>query len=438
MPKKLPNIILIVLDTARAKNFSCYGYDRKTTPNIDRIAEESTLYKWCFAPANWTIPSHASLFTGLYPTQHGCFGRELILSSDITTLAEILKFRGYDTIGISSNGLVASVNGFARGFNLFFDIWRKNVFTSDWLRHFPSVNRQDSEKSVVGWFMQRVIELVSPSVIDNATPFTTKALSLARKIINEKKSSHPVFLFINIMQNHDFYNPPPISKGRFGSNGFSHKSLIGDSDFIHLKNFLPAIPLERLFSILTSLYDEELFFADMAIGSFYKYLKDESILDNTLFIITSDHGEMLGEDGLLGHGFGLHNDLLRIPLIVRFPGQQKGEVVDDMVQLQDIFSTVNDITESYHPNPGSSYSLVGSKRRRWVMGQNLDPFLHVNGIKKLDPTWECREWWCRPAIIVFKEGLKNALITDSEKIEYLTSCSDINLAISELLVKERD
>jgi len=121
MKKKLPNIILIVLDTVGAKHMSLYGYHRRTTPNLERIAEECTVYNRCFAPSCWTIPSHASMFTGLYPSQHGSHEGNHILNENVQHLVSILKLMGYCTIGISSNFLVSPATGLCRGFDFFKD-----------------------------------------------------------------------------------------------------------------------------------------------------------------------------------------------------------------------------------------------------------------------------------------------------------------------------
>ena len=121
MKKKLPNIILIVLDTVGAKHMSLYGYHRRTTPNLERIAEECTVYNCCFAPSCWTIPSHASMFTGLYPSQHGAHEGNYFIDENVQHLVKVLKNSGYRTFGISSNGLVSPTTGLCPGFDYFKD-----------------------------------------------------------------------------------------------------------------------------------------------------------------------------------------------------------------------------------------------------------------------------------------------------------------------------
>jgi arylsulfatase A-like enzyme len=119
LKNKLPNIILIVMDTVGAKHMSLYGYPRRTTPNLERIAADCTVYTRCYAPSCWTMPSHASMFTGLYPSQHGCFEGKLMLHENVWHLATVLKMLGYRTLGISSNDLISEESGLSRDFDYF-------------------------------------------------------------------------------------------------------------------------------------------------------------------------------------------------------------------------------------------------------------------------------------------------------------------------------
>jgi arylsulfatase A-like enzyme len=121
MTTKPPNIILIVMDTAGAKHLSLYGYGRSTTPRLERLAEQGTVYRRCYAPGCWTTPSHGSLFTGLYPAQHGAYEGHYLLYDNVQHLVSVLKMLGYRTYGISSNYLVAPASGMCRGFDHFVD-----------------------------------------------------------------------------------------------------------------------------------------------------------------------------------------------------------------------------------------------------------------------------------------------------------------------------
>jgi len=123
MKKNLPNIILIVCDTLGAKHMSLYGYERHTTPHLEKLVKEEgfTAYTRCFAPAPWTSPSHASLFTGLYPSEHGTNGHKLSIDKALYTLAELVKSMDYYTLGLSNNVLISKAFDYGRGFDRFYD-----------------------------------------------------------------------------------------------------------------------------------------------------------------------------------------------------------------------------------------------------------------------------------------------------------------------------
>ncbi|ACA60200.1 sulfatase [Candidatus Desulforudis audaxviator] len=440
MPKKkLPNIILIVLDTARAKSFSCYGYHRKTTPNIDRIAEEGVLYKWCFSPANWTIPSHASLFTGLYPSEHGCHWGNPFLDENIPTLPELLRSVGYRTVGISCNGLVSKLYGFHRGFDLFFELWTPDLFPD--LEPLPGKTAKDKIASLfklIPIHPNRAVKYAARAicrkfrfrgtVLTNSTPWTLRAFKSAREILRGIASDTPLFLFVNIMQSHYRYNPPRETKGKFGSNGFRYESFLTEPYQYYLNLLKPTGSVEKMWYILTALYDEELFFADLCIGQFYEFLKISHLLDRSVFVVTADHGEMLGEHGLLDHWFSSYNELIQVPLIIRYPGAMQRSVISDLVQTHDLFGTVCDIAGLPYPTPMGLVSLVGTQRRRWAFTQDIDPLVDVLALRRRQPEWSSDGWWCRPHMTAVNSELRKIVKTTDGRI----LCFDLSQDANEL------
>ena len=145
MKGKLPNIILIILDTVGAKHMSLYGYHRETTPHLERIADECLVYSRCFAPANWTIPSHASIFSGLYPSQHGLYGGSILFNENLHHIVPVLKMLGYRTLGISSNGLVSPYAGLCPGYDFFKNYGTK--FFAQWMVNRQSIYHDKSDES---------------------------------------------------------------------------------------------------------------------------------------------------------------------------------------------------------------------------------------------------------------------------------------------------
>lgn len=420
---KLPNIILIVLDTARAKSFSCYGYHRLTTPNIDNIAENGILFERCFTPANWTPPSHASLFTGLYPSEHGChFAGNPFLSSAILTLPEILREIGYHTCGITCNGLISSFFGYDRGFDTFCEIFqffsaRKIRFSGRSKKEkafelLQMILKQESGLDTVGefllhWFYRKTLG----AVIDNATPYTKRALKLARRFFS-LQIDRPRFLFLNLMQAHCYYNPPRKVRGVWSSHSLSKKQINFDRMNYYAFNVDPAT---IQWDELVNLYDEELLFLDSEVGKFFVWLRENRHLENTVVVLTADHGELIGEHNLVDHICGLYNEVLWIPLILYYPSFGSGKVLSWPVQLHDLFATILSITEAPFPVPRYSYSLLEKNNREWVMAQDLDAQTDVERFRTRNANYEAKGFrWAVPgaALIDCKTSIKHIALAN--------------------------
>jgi len=274
-----PNIILITLDTVRADHLSCYGYLRKTTPNIDAMAQESLVYTRCLSTSSWTLPTHASLLTGRFPSSHGATYdpkgpivlsgvlpgewsgyRVNALSADVESIATILKRQGYVTGAAVGGPWLKKPFGLNQGFDTYDD---------------------DQITDVNGRLGEQINERALPWI--------------------DKNAGRPFFLFLNYFDPHDPYIPP--EKFRFQ---FLDKSK--------MVNGAKATPYE-----LVAFYDAEIYYADYCVGRLIDRLKRLGLYDNTWIIITADHGELFGEHGMRGHGVTLYEEELHVPMIVKFP-----------------------------------------------------------------------------------------------------------------------
>ena len=384
----LPNIILVVCDTLGAKHMSLSGYERRTTPFLEKMIEDDgcTFYNRCFSPASWTVPSHVSLFTGLYPEQHGIGNENFSLPDNLYCLAEILKYLGYATFAVSSNRLISRSLNFHRGFDEFYEMW--HLFNSS---EFSETNEAvaRAKKDVKGEFARFLLLLRLSSshreytfllkkfvdstykkmtaIIKKSVHATLRTISTTKKIIHSRDSQKPFFLFLNIMETHNQYNPPSGITAFEKISPKTRLAVLKKFDWHHYA-FSP-FSAETL-EILNVLYDREVLFLDSVLWDLYSFLKNKRILDNTLIIITSDHGEFLGEHGQVNHLFTLYNELLHVPLIIKFPKDLalKGQR-DDLVQLHDIFATITDVAGSPLPVPDSSCSLLSSTSRKAAYAQ---------------------------------------------------------------------
>ncbi|MBI4830813.1 MAG: sulfatase [Candidatus Lindowbacteria bacterium] len=314
-PRPRPNILLIVLDTTRWDHLSCYGYHEKTTPAIDKLAEEGVRYEYALSPSSWTLPAHASLFTGALPTHHGAhfmseggiqFGvlRLKPLDSRLPTLAEELGKAGYRTLGVVSTPMLSSSLGVSRGFEYYYD-W--NIEEGE----FHRCDRSADET-------------------------TAEAIRLLRKF-HTPSDTAPLFLFLNYYDPHNPYHAPqPWGNPKAPGEIFDIQS----PRYVDILKGSRDLKKEEQ-SVLLPEYDAEITFMDSQIGALLEEMKRLGLYDSTLIIVTADHGESFGEHRLLSHGLSLYEDLVRVPLIIKYPKKdKKGGIVKTPVSIMGIMPTI--------------------------------------------------------------------------------------------------
>ena len=299
-----PNVILVSIDTLRADHLGCYGYGRDTSPRIDQMAREGVLFRHATAASSWTLPSHASLFTGLIPSRHGAvqFGLTTPLREELTTLPELLWDAGYDTAGFVGGAYVAAALGFAQGFDLYRDI--------------------------------------GPFALTLARAPFTENVAAARRWM-AKRLTAPFFVFLHTYQVHTPYAPPPPYDLMFdpGYDG-PYRSQFTLEDRARLGPH-PALEPSVL-GHLQALYDGEIRQMDTAMGDLVDFLHTSGLAANTCVIFTADHGEEFDDHGDLFHDHAkLYDELIRVPLIVWGPPcAGAGRTVDEPVALVDVLPTL--------------------------------------------------------------------------------------------------
>jgi len=399
---ELPNIILIIMDSVAAKWCSAYGHVRQTTPGLERLAGEGVLYQHCFAPASWTLPSHTSLFTGLYPGQHLCNNpQEFAYPGNYHTLPEILRQAGYRTIGISSNYAISRGCNFNFGFDEYYDMdtlfncdrysqmrqflkSSRNHIHSD-LQEIKLIFRTSMENRYYSYpfkhLLDRIYRKLCGDVIIKSRYATERALCLCKRLIKKYRGS-PFFIFINFMETHAAYNPPRRYRTRW------------------VEDLNGATPTQLL-------YEQEIAYLDDRLFHLYSFLGRTGLKDRTLWAVTADHGEGFGEHGVFSHNFSVYNELIHIPLIVKYPKDLglTGES-DQVVQLHDLFSTILELADVPLPAPESSQSLLGPPRD-FALVENLDTLRLAH--LKLGPDFQPRDFM-QPCLALVDTGL-HKLIT---------------------------
>ncbi len=319
-----PNIVILLGDTLRPDYLGCYGNTTGASPNIDVMAAEGLRFKNAYANAPWTLPSHASLFTGFPPKAHGqthaAVHRQgarrwvdtgVALPRRFETIASTLKGIGYQTHGMSQNVWVGSGSTQDYGFDRFWPLWNET------------------------WK-----ENVDQYVFSGAGAALHKTAHFVRRFLREfRNPDQPFFLFINNMICHLPYTPPDRLRRRF-VDGPPRKDLSQvKTDTWLLKKQAGDLGEDEMWH-LRDLYQAEVAAFDEAVGQIVRELKREKLLDTTLFVVTSDHGECIGHHGFFDHLFNMFDDLLRVPLIIRHPKLPAGRVRRELVQLTDMFPTI--------------------------------------------------------------------------------------------------
>ncbi len=312
-----PNVVVIVVDTLRADHLSAYGYERATSPNIDRIASQGVLFENAIAASSWTLPSHASMLTGRFPYEHGATdikppsGKGF--DNRYPTLGEALAQHGYRTGAFSANYIYFSKDmGFGRGFSHFedyfhstFDKVSRTLYGREIAR---LILRREKVRRLIIWLGFPSIDELQPSSL-SSWMVRKRASEVNREALNwiDRDATRPFFAFLNYFDTHRPYTTPP---------GYPRKFVRLDAHALLLdQRNSDDSPTNRI-----APYDESIAYVDDQIAKFLDELKQRGIDQHTLVVITSDHGELLGEHGLYEHQKSLYRPLIQVPLIFWQPG----------------------------------------------------------------------------------------------------------------------
>ena len=270
------NLLLVVIDTLRADHMSLYGYPRNTTPNLDRLAADSLVFTNAISQSSWTMPATASLLTGLYPPEHGVTDGQS-LSPAFDTLAERLQAQGFTTFGLSANPIVGKNEGFDQGFERFLNLPRLRAgHLNEIFRGFLEEHRD------LQWFA-----------------------------------------YLHYMDPHDPYDAPAPARGTFTEEPRSPSAQkVWFKEKVNAINFGrgEADLSDRDIADLHDAYDEEILYWDLEFGRLVDHMREIGLLDKTLIIVTSDHGEEFYDHGRLKHGMQLYDESVRVPLLFSAPG----------------------------------------------------------------------------------------------------------------------
>jgi arylsulfatase A-like enzyme len=330
-----PNVLLIILDTVRAMNLSLYGYSRPTTPELSRWAAGGWVFERVISTAPWTLPSHASMFTGRFPHELAASWKTP-LENGPPTLAEAFSSRGYATAGFVANARYAGrETGLARGFAHYEDyhITMGEALKSATLTNgihktiakflgLPPLRPRTGGSDINHWFL---------------------------RWLDRRESDRPFFVFLNYLDAHDPYDPAAGFIARFAPNARRNRPRDGT-----------LVTEERARGEM-DLYDGAIGYLDSLVAGLLRELEGRGMLKNTIVILTSDHGEEFAEHGIMGHAASLHRPAVEVPLVISFPGNVPAGRSPGPITLRDLAATILDLSGKPEPDfPGRSLARYWS------------------------------------------------------------------------------
>ena len=360
-----PNVILITMDTVRADHLSLYGYGRDTTPFLKELAKGATVYDEAIATSNMTLTTHASLFTGLYGSWHGAHftppelpsGRPL--GRRHPTLAQILSADGYRTMAVVANSVYLRPEfGLTRGFQMYHVLTPVVASSRLLLRsHLGSLVDALVSSDELGAFFSRAEEVNQ---------------AVSRVLTQAKRDPVPFLLFVNYMDAHEMYVPPAPFNTIFPGRDRSLRYRAYRAMRFHVMGGdRPISPEER--GHFVSQYDGSIRYLDSRLARLVSQLKDLGLFENSLIVITSDHGEEFGEHTLVGHGYSLFQNEVHVPLIIKYPHQDQPRVIGTVVSQVDVMPTVLSALDLKIPEEAQGESLQGVDHdtSRFVMSESF-------------------------------------------------------------------
>ena len=348
------NLLLISLDTLRADHLGCYGYGRPTSPFLDSLAKDGVVFERAFSAAPWTLPSHTSLFTGLYPSQHGVKNEGFSVPKDVLTLPQALGERGFATAAVVSAHFLAPRYGLDRGFERYIVV--------------PTNTRHGGAATTVSAYG---LEWLA------------------------KENRRPFFLFLHYMDIHSDYAAAPRFESLFSApyQGPVDGSTRQLREFMGKQIAFDAADRARL----VDLYDAEIRQLDGALETLFTKLREQGTLEHTLVVVTADHGEEFFEHGGVLHGQSHYQELLHVPLILVGPGLPRGRRIATPVSLVDLAPTL--------------LALFGAPAPLTLAGRDLAPLWRTP-----DASWPERDLFAEADRTIERRDTERAVIRGDWKL----------------------
>ncbi|KZX49225.1 sulfatase [Haloarcula sp. K1] len=378
------NVVLIVMDTARMN----------ASQHLDCLLEDATRFDQAFSASPWTLPSHASIFTGLYPSKHGAHAGHKQLEPDVPVLAEVFRDAGYETVGVSNNTWISNEFGFGRGFERFHKTWQyvqsdtdlgRIARTTEGLNQFRTLAKAVFDGNPVANIANAAYGKFFRKQTDSGAERTNEWID---HWLTERDRSRPFFLFINYLEPHLEYRPPKEFAEQFLPSNTTYEDAmeVPQDAWGYISGTVDMT--ERDFEILQGLYMAEISYLNHRIGQLRETLQAAGEWQDTVFVVTGDHGENIGDHGLMDHQYCLYDTLLRVPLLIHGDMFSGRNVVSDIVQLPDLGPTLLDAVDIAAPDfreqtQGQSFHPESDNdTREYAIAEYMAPQPSMEALKK--------------------------------------------------------
>jgi len=333
-PGDRPNVILISIDSLRADHLGCYGYPKPTSPRIDALAASGVRFDTVWSTTSWTLPAHVSMLTGRTLLAHGVREFRDTIPPSVPLLAELLRRAGYATAGVVAAPFLSARYGFARGFEHYDETAMSGSHAASW----RGATSPKTHAAATAWLRDR------------------------------NRRREPFFLFVHYWDVHYDYDPPPPYDTMFDP---SYRGALSRVDFISNPAIHPGMDRRDLEHVL-ALYDGEIRYTDEHVGRLLDLVDELGLRERTIVVLAADHGEEFFEHGRKGHERTLYEEVLRVPLVVSWPGRiAPGQVVGTPVGIVDVAPTILDLAGVPAPPDLDGRPLVGVQGRPRAAGRLL-------------------------------------------------------------------
>lgn len=439
-----PDILLVVLDTLRRDRLSAYGHKRETSPAFDAFTERATLFERAVAPAQWTVPSHASMFTGLYPTTHQLTQADGQLSPELTTLAERLATGGYRTVGFCNNPLVGILdNGLTRGFEDFYnyagaapnrphDVTRSRVrraVQGRWTRFAKTVSQRFAHND---WLFRLSLNPWLTPIWTRSVNYkgnTAHAIDDMIDVLGQHRAGgrdRPMFGFLNLMGGHMPLRPPETYLKRYAPEISRDRDAYRFMARFNADAARWASPTDPPLSawerqVIDGFYDAEVAHQDYHLGRLLRHLEASGARDDTMVIIVADHGEGHGDHDFFGHSFVVYQELVHVPLLIAYPEQfPQATRVASNISTRRLYHTILSAANLLDDDtPDAALSLARSTNCKpdtesgLAFAEAIPPQTFLSVLRHRNPAAIDRLNLTRARRAVYQDDMKLAVVDDS-------------------------